>query len=225
MNKTNIFYTLILLVLIAATAFELFTDQPWARYYYKIVISAPDTYPVVLKDSYFILADGTESTLEYNEINSWGESIVSNPKEEQRLPVKLILSYASYRDELFYTDTIPLPAAALDSIFKNLPTTKDGNPLYNSSTRVNFSLNIAVGIANKGNIIVWLQGHNYEHTLLKHHIPYDKKLSAKYFPVNGKQKQVYFDELSDDKLKEELRTGKDENASYIDSPSLYRRRR
>lgn len=225
MNKTNIFYVLVLLVLIVATGFELFTDKPWARYYYKTVVCAPDTYPIVLKNAYYILADSTKSTLEYNEINSWGESIVSDPEEAERLPIKLVLSYLSYRDKLFYTDTIPLPEAALDSIFKNLDKTKDGIPLYNSSQRSNFSLNITLGIANKGNIIIWLQGHNYEHTLLKHQIASDKKLSARYFPENGNQQQLYFNRLDDEKLKEALRSGKDANANYIDSPSLYRRRR
>ena len=225
MNKTNIFYILVLLMLIVATGFELLTDKHWARYYYKTVVSAPDNYPVTLKDAYFILADSTKSTLNYNAINSWGESNASYPEGEDHLPVKLVLSYLSYRDKLFYADTIPLPAAALDSIFKNLDKTKDGNPVYNSSHRVNFSLNIVVGIANKGNIIVWLQGHNYEHTLLKHHIASDKRLSARYFPENGEQQQLYFNMLSDEKPKEALRTGKDANANYIDSPSLYSRTR
>lgn len=226
MNKTNIFYVLVLLFLIAATAVELFTDKPWVRYYYSTMVTAPDTYPVSLQDVHFILADGTISDLDDDDIRGWGESAnLSDKAAERRLPEKLILSYLSYRDQLFYTDTISLPAATLDSIFKNLVKTNDGNPVHNSSAGINLSLNIVVGIANKGNIIVWLHGHNYEHTLLKHQIFADKKRSVSSFPVNGKVKQLYLDKLSNKELKEAILSDKDADAEYIDTPSFYRRHR
>jgi hypothetical protein len=210
LNLLNKIYLLLIIVLLVGIVIKVWNYKAWARYYYGTSISAPASYPVKIRTSDLLTSD--ENTY----INSdgaamryaqWGDSPVSFGNSKRRLPLKLLLNYVSYRDKSIYMDTIDLPVQLIDSIFKNHPSTEEDQ------------LTFSVGIANKGNIIVWLQAKNYEITLLKHKItPKEPKGSKNKLNM---LKYLDLEFQIPDSVKREFDLGLDKDANYIDSASKY----
>jgi hypothetical protein len=226
LNITNKIYAVILLAVIIATAIKILKYSGWSRYYYGASVSAPHTCPVHVRDAYFILTDGDTGTIATSDVNDsrseWGYGDYQNPNRPEQLPVKLVLEYVSYRDKLFYADTILLPVQAIKDAFKpvnekGISTDQYGGP---SVKRLDF----VIGIANKGNIVVWLQGEHSETTLLKHKIaPHEPVGDQTYY--NGRlPKEKYLQEVFqlDSALKADIENGIDNNANYIDTPSRFK---
>ncbi|WP_442590854.1 DUF2931 family protein [Pedobacter sp. AW31-3R] len=227
LNTINKIYVTILVVLVIATAVKILRYKSWDRFYYAASFSSPHSYPVHVRNGFFILEDGDTKYVGTSDVNDnrnigWGDGDYSNPSTSERLPVKLILEYASYRDESFYADTIDLPLDVIKKAFASVNTRGMSVSLYQAMPV--YKLDFVVGIANKGNIIVWLRGEGFETTLLKHkivpHPPvgddtyYQRRLSKKqYF------KEVFYIDSAD---RAAYQMGFDKGANYIDTPSQFK---
>lgn len=225
-NLLNRIYLSILILLCIATAIKLFTYKSWSRYYFSASFCAPRTYPVYVRDSYFILSDGGRGNIGSEDVNylksDWGNSEFEETYREQQLPVKLVLEYASYREKAFYRDTIDLPIDTISKLFKSGRVKGINQTLYRPGGDVD-GLNFLIGIANKGNIVVWLQGKNYERVLIKHRIIAREPLGDQTYHERRLSKKNYLEKVFyiDEDLQKEMDQGKDRNENYIDSTSHY----
>lgn len=229
LNVLNKIYLVVLALLIIATIAKLLHYKGWSRYFYSASVSAPRMYPIAVYRADFLLSDGTSASVDASEVSDqrldWGQGEFPQTSERQQLPLKLVLDYVSYRDQSFYKDTIDLPAKLIDSIFKTSERTGIRQSIYRAGGDA-MGLVFLIGIANNGNVVVWLQGDKYERILLKHKIVAREPSAADLF--NGKQliKKEYmeqaFGDLSDDFFKN-LAEGVDKDANYIDSASVHLR--
>lgn len=214
--------------MLIAVIYRRWQYQGGSRYYYSAVVTAPATHPVKIRNSYFILADGNIGSIANSDANSqrteWGNGDFPLTHRRERLPVKLVLEYCSYRDSKFYKDTINLPEQKLKSIFETALAKGIFQSIYSPGGDV-LGLNFLIGIANTGNIIVWLQGANsYETVVLKHKIAdkepvgdqlyYNKILSKKEY-----LKQAF--EYMDSETLRKIDSLKDRKENYIDSATNY----
>ncbi|MFA6247480.1 MAG: DUF2931 family protein [Mucilaginibacter sp.] len=228
LNITNKIYVVILLAMIIATAVKFFSYSGWSRYYYGASVSAPRSYPAHVRNAFFILKDGDTKPIATSDVNdnrgNWGYGDYQSPRNPDQLPEKLVLEYTSYRDGLFYADTISLPLQAIKDAFKAVDKKGINTEQYQAPTVKRFDF--VIGIANKGNIIVWLQGEHNETTLLKYKItPHEPVGDQTYY--NGRlPKEQYLQEVFhiDSALKADIAKGVDRDANYIDTPSLFKLR-
>lgn len=228
LNFINKLYIAITLILIVAVVFKIFSYKGWERYHYFSSICAPESYPIAIHNSYFILADGDLGYIKdeavENYTSKWGEEYYfAESNQRERLPVKLVLQYVSYRDEKFYSDTLNLPVKEIEQIFKSALRSKQTKKLYNPSGDVK-GLTFLVGIANDGNVAVWLRGVFLEKLILNEKLTskepkddetyYEKRLSkAEYIKKR-------FEDLPDS-VKLKLDRGLGFKTNYIDTPTHY----
>lgn len=229
LNFINKTYLVCVLGLLAATIYKACKYKASDRYYYFSSISAPQTFPVYVRDAYFITNDPDDDAwfnqTDVNGFNTgWGsEYFFPEVSRPMRLPLKLVLEYASYRDSKFYNDTLVLPQETIKSIFEAAAKNKnmDEMPGRNGDKQ---GLRFVLGIANEGNIILWLRGTGLEKIILK------TKLRAKEPQGDATRyetrltKEAYLERVFgalDDSLKRLLDKGLDAHASYIDSASHY----
>lgn len=228
LNTLNKLYLLILLGMIIATGLRIHRYHRSSRYYYATSFTAPMTYPVFVQQAYLILAGGMNVSISCQDVNDgyqmkWGETETNlSTNSLNRLPVALVIKYASYRDQTFYADSIPLPAVLIDSIFKTAEQkgiTRKREAVGNDGTP---PLSFLIGIANKGNMVVWLQGKKYERKLftcqLKTIRPKeDQEYGDKHYPP-----ATYFDHFRvSDEYKRAVSRGADNKANYADSTTHY----
>lgn len=219
---------LILVLLVLATAVKLIRYQSWSRFYYAASVCAPRTYPIYVRDTFFILPDEDTSPIATGEVNYqkswWGESEFSSVSEKKRLPLKLVIGYASYRDRAFYQDTVDLPVDKISKLFKSSVEKGSGASMYRSSGDVK-GLRFVIGVANKGNVIIWLQGENEETILLRHHITAREPRGDQTYHEGRLSKDDYLRKVFyiDEELQKKIAQGVDKDANYIDSISGFRK--
>lgn len=229
LNLLNKVYLIILVLLILATAIKLWRYGGGSRYYYSASVTAPATYPIHVLEAGFILSDGSDGDVKTEGVNDkaqrWGWGDFPETREREQLPVKLLLNYVSYREQCFYKDTIDLPAQLIDSIFKRSEKAGIRQSIYKTGNDV-MGLNFLIGVANKGNVLIWLQGEKYERVLLKHKITAREPLAADLYYGKLLTKKEYmkevFSDLGDEVLKQ-IAAGADKDANYIDSASNHLR--
>jgi len=234
LNLANKVYIGIVIILLLGIICKVLRYKAWDRHYFFASVSAPYTYPIYIRDIYFIypnedeFGDGFYNTRdEVNNFNSsWGAEYfsprVSNPMQ---FPEKLALQYVSYRDKKFYKDTLNLPRQAIEDIFKQA---KANNQLLSLSSNNGMvekkGLRFVVGIANDGDLIVWLRGMFFEKVLLKTKLK-PKELDPKdLYYAKEMNKEEYYKEVfryMPDTLKQLVGRGYDRGAKYIDSPTRY----
>ncbi|MNK22840.1 hypothetical protein D3C87_411210 [compost metagenome] len=234
LNLVNKIYIGIAIVLVLGIVWRVFSYKAWDRHYFFASVSAPYTYPIYLRDIYFIypnedeFGDGFSYTKE--EVNnfksSWGAEYYSpRVNDPMQFPKQLALQYVSYRDKKFYKDTLDLPRQTIENIFKEA---KAKNQLLSISSNTGLNerqgLNFVVGIANDGDLVVWLRGMFFEKVLLKTKLK-PKQLSPEDL-YHGKKmgKEEYYRtvfEYMPDTIKNLINSGVDANAKYIDSPTHY----
>ena len=228
LNLTNKIYAALLILLIIATVAKLLRYKSWERYYYGATFSAPRSYPIYIRNGYFILSDGDIAPVGSSEVNNhgtdWGYGDFQSPNTKERLPEKLVLEYASYRDQSFYADTLTLPAMVIKQAFENMVESGISTDIYNSLPVKR--LDFVIGVANKGNIVVWLRGEDTETTLLKHKInPHEPIGDETYhngrLPKKEYLKQVFYIDSADQAAYDK---GLDASANFIDTPSLFKSR-
>lgn len=227
-NLLNKLYIGVAVILFMTTIYRIIAYRSWDRYNYSSTIVAPKTYPIYVREAYFLLPDEELESIEEENVNNqttdWSDYYsVSNHAERALLPSKLVLKYVSYRDRKFYRDTIDLPQQEMKSIFKTVAKTSQRIEL-SSYGGEKYGLNFTVGIANNGYVVLWLRGINLEKKLLtirlkgkepyRSDLRYEKQISKdEYF-------KMAFSKLSDS-VKNLLDGGYDAKANYIDSPSHY----
>lgn len=228
LNLVNKIYAVITVALMLATAYRFVSYKSWERYNYTATVFAPETFPVYVREAYFILPNDDIESLEHESVNnfttSWDTDYnSSDPIKKQLLPKQLVLKYFSYRDAQFYRDTLDLPEQKMKWIFKAAAATKKELVLSSYWGKIK-GLTFAVGIANNGNLLVRLRGAYLEETILR------TKLKAK---TPGKEDTYYAEPLSkeayfktvfsrlSDSVKTQLNNGFDSRANYIDTPSRY----
>ncbi|MFN0254322.1 DUF2931 family protein [Pedobacter ureilyticus] len=234
LNLVNKIYIGIAIILLLSIALRVFNYKAWDRHYFFASVSAPYTHPIYLRDIYFIYPNEDDfgggfsySRDEVNNFNSsWGAEYYS-PRvgDPLQFPKQLALQYVSYRDKKFYKDTLDLPRQTIEDIFRQA---KDKNQLLNiSSNKVmdeKQGLHFVVGIANDGNVIVWLRGMYFEKVLLKTKLK-PKELSSEdlYYvkPLNKKEYYQKVFEYMPDTIKNLINSGVDAKANYIDTPTHY----
>lgn len=224
LNILNKIYLIILSLLVLFTAYSIVSYNAWSRYYYTASLSAPGEFPVHARGSYFI-TDGREKVyITDNTVNNgrttWGEKDIYAPMEKRLLPEKLLLNYASYRDKSFYKDTISLPVKLIKDIFKNESANQESGAEsvdYNTGVKFDF----IVGLANGGNVIVWLRANNKETVLLKHSIKASKPVGNDTYYEKRLSPNEYFKKVFSIDEQEQAQFDKERGkvVNYIDTPS------
>ncbi|MDR6969618.1 hypothetical protein J2X31_003651 [Flavobacterium arsenatis] len=228
LNFINKIYIAITLILVVAIVIKFINYKSSDRYYYFSSVCAPESYPIAIHNAYFILADGDLGHIKDEDVDrftsKWGEEYYfAESHHRERLPVKLVLQYVSYRDKKFYSDTLNLPEKEIKQIFESALQNKQATKLHSHPTGVK-GLTFLVGIANDGNIAVWLRGVFLEKLILKQKLTakepkgdetyYEKRLSkAEYIKKR-------FENL-EDSVKLKLDNGFEARANYIDTPTHY----
>ena len=234
LNLVNKIYIGIAIILVLGIIWRVLRYKAWDRHYFFASVSAPYTYPIYIRDIYFIYPNEDEygggfynTTDEVNDFNSsWGSEYYSpRVNEPLLLPKQLALQYVSYRDKKFYKDTLDLPRQTIEHIFKQAKT--DGQLLSISSNNTmddKKGLRFVVGIANDGDLVVWLRGMFFEKVILKTKLK-PKDLSPKdLYYAKEMNKQEYYNKVFEDMpdtLKQLIERGYDKGAKYIDSPTYY----
>lgn len=232
LKQLNFFNKLLVIViagLFTATIVKVVSYKIWARYNYSIYFFSPEVYPVHVETFSFLTKDGHSVGTSYeprsNYQSNWGNMESPTVCSTERLPLKFIIEYASYNDKKFYRDTIDMPYQLIDSVFRISKRDHIAKIIGNDNDQNDIrGLNFTVGIASKGNIVMWLQGNNYEITLLKHKIPVVKTLNRRFetkeelLPTGGYWSRSF--SLSESAIAK-ISRGIDENANYADSSSKY----
>lgn len=228
LNKLNKFYIAIAFILIAASIYQTISYKSWERYNYSAVVNAPETFPVHVRAAYFLLPNDDFEIINTEDVNNfsttWGVDFsTSNHARSQRLPEKIVLKYFSYRDDQFYSDTIALPQDKILRIFKSAEKKKQFVEL-SSYAGPKMGLSFVIGVANNGNVIVWLRGIYLERELcriqLKPVIPKGDDLYHETILTKKEYLDYAFGDLSDS-LKMVYKNGFEEKANYIDTLSRY----
>lgn len=124
---------------------------------------APANFPVYIRECYFITPDQDDMAwINKEDVNNfqskWGnEYYFAESNNSNRLPQKLVIEYASYRNSKFYGDTLELPQQKIREIFKSAERNNKTEEIY-SPGQNRKGLRFVIGIANDGNILVWIRG-------------------------------------------------------------------
>lgn len=228
LNFINKIYICTTIILVLATFYKVVAYKGWERYNYSSAVTAPETFPVFLREAYFILPDGDSEFITEKDVNNfttrWGADYGSSSEVNlKRLPIQLVLKYVSYRDRKFYSDTLALPQKEMGSIFYSASTKRQFLKL-SSYAGDRWGLAFVIGLANNGNLTLWLRGVNLEKQLLKVKLKsVEPKPDDLYFERRISKAEYFkkaFENLSDS-VKTLLDGGFDEKANYIDTPSRY----
>ncbi|RWU08093.1 DUF2931 family protein [Pedobacter chitinilyticus] len=233
-NLVNKIYIGMAVALVLASLWKIWRFKPWDRHYFFASVNAPYTFPIYIRDIYFLYPVGDEygegfsyTREEVNNFNShWGNEYYSpRVSDPLRFPKQLVLQYVSYRDKKFYRDTLDLPQQLIEDTFKEA---KEKNQLLVMSTNLGGEekkgLHFVVGIANDGNLMVWLRGVYLEKLLLKTQLKAREPKAEDLYYAKPLSKQEYYDKMFrfiPDTLKDLIDRGVDRNAKYIDSPTHY----
>lgn len=229
LNIANKIYITIACILLIGIIYKTIHYKPWARYFYFASICAADNNPVYVRDAYFLTSNegdliGTNKEEVNRFYSKWGhEYYFPETYNSELLPEKLVLEYAEYKNKIFYKDTITLPKAEIEKYFKEALRNHKTTDIYKRGIDVQ-GLTFLVGIANDGNIALWLRGKGFEKTIMK------KKLH----PIEPNPKDLYYDGEHtkadylkrvfsglDDSLKVKIDEGWNAQANYIDSATHY----
>ncbi|TDQ10010.1 Protein of unknown function (DUF2931) [Pedobacter metabolipauper] len=213
-------------LLVIATLIRVLNYKGWERFYYASSVCAPGSYPVYIRELYFILPGKEMASFNDDDVKSfmseWGkEHYFPEAYEKDRLPLKLVVNYASYREQKFYNDTLDLDQQLLLETFRAAPKKDQEVELYDNKHGLTF----LAGLANDGQFILWLRGKNLEKVILKARLA-AREPTADDTYINGGRvtKKQYlttaFEDLNDS-LKTVFKNGFDAGANYIDTPTHY----
>jgi hypothetical protein len=225
LNKIYLFIFTGMIIASCVKAFVLHQHQI-GRYYYSMTLTSPDTYPVYLQNAYVVCVNGEKNYISDNRVNNeqkhWCQLTDFEIQDIFPLPKAIVLSYASYRDKKYYNDSIPLPAGLIDSIFKTSQAKGIQKTVRSNSGDVN-ALVFLIGIANNGDIVVWLQGKNYERKLVSYHFTAQKPQGEMQDGDHFYSGEHFFEVFDLVNMRADIReaTGKDSHANYADSSTHY----
>lgn len=95
LNLVNKIYIAVALLL-AAIAYRRYSYQAWNRYYYDAGVCAPQTYPVYVREMYFITSGGDHAYIDTEDVNSFRTSwkmadVFPEANRVELLPEKIVL--------------------------------------------------------------------------------------------------------------------------------------
>lgn len=236
MKKLNIFnkiLVLITIILVVLFVVKIFTYKQWDRYYYTSSASNPEEFPVHVVGMWFNLPNGeTEGGFYKSEdlmnafVSDWGYGTANDAYDPVFLPESLFIEYIDFRTKNYYSDVIPLSKEKIENIFKEAKEKgKLGNP-YRSDNLMEMEFH--VGIANEGNIIIWLIGEDYEKELFRTKInpkPFPKKMEAwvddERKPLNKNEFISFIFEDIEDSTKNRILQQDVRKVQYKDSIPIY----
>ncbi len=235
LNVLNKIYILVFFALVSARVYKIWKYKRWERYYYSAIVCVPEYHPIHIQDISFKLSNDElapsfhKSVDDVNDFDSKWRRFSSFQKASKPLflPSSLSLAYVSYREKLFYSATIKLPHKKIQEVFKDAFDTGKTTSLYSYGGNKR-GLTFLVGIANNGNIIIWVRGTDYEKEIFRTQLkPQLSEINIRYIDFTKKESiEEYLEEifkgLSDD-TKIKIDNGYEKNANYIDS-IRYRKR-
>ncbi|MFT3979288.1 MAG: DUF2931 family protein [Ferruginibacter sp.] len=225
LSFVNKIYVAIALTLVAAIAYKVIRYQPGSRYYYAAGAGAPASFPVYVREMYFITANPNEDVYistetVNNHTGGWGNDyFFAEASYANLLPEKLVLKYASFRESNFYNDTILLPVAAIRTAYKEAMKNNAGKDIYYRGQQKQ-GMVFLVGIANNGNIILWLKGSAGRKEIFRTKIyPRQPQESDTYYgePMSPQQYLTNRFSALGDSMQTLFKSGYDAKANYIDS--------
>lgn len=228
-NWANRIYIGIACCLLVFAIFNVINYQTWSRYYYGATAIAPALYPVSVRECNFTTADnnddvfvGTEDINKFNTTWDSGGDFLQL-RDKRLLPEKLNISYFSYRDRKFYKGSFNLPTKRIEQIFKLAIRNKKTEKLYSYGGQLK-GLTFIIGIANNGNILVWMRGIYLEVLIFKGKVKIDQPSAVDlYYPEPPTKALDYEEEFKNvsDSLKFLIKRGYDSSANYADSSTHY----
>lgn len=231
-NLINRIYIAVALCLVATIVVKTFRYKSWDRFRYVADVCTPATYPVYIHHIDFLLPDGEHHGGFYKSVSEnvnnfssrWAETYMTGDSyEPEFLPVSLVLNYTSYRNQKVYTDTLRLPQEKMREVFKSARKNKQMEKLYGSGEQI-LGLTFLVGIANDGNVVVWLRGIFLDKVIMKAKLMGTEPGLKEFKLGKVSSKAAYINSIfkdMPDSLRRELDRGLDAKASYIDSPGRY----
>ena len=227
-NILNKIYIFIAFFLVIAIITKILNYKSWERYYFASSICTPSSYPIYLHNCYFLTNDlDDDAWIKDESVNhfssEWGNEEFLEVYSPMRLPAKLVLQYASFSEQKFYSDTINLPEKKIKQIFENAEKNKNFENLY-SSRGDKKGLHFLVGVAQNGNIKIWLRGIFLEEVILQTQIHPKEPKGDETFYEKRLPKTVYLSkvfEYLDDSLKVKINNGWEKNAKYMDTATNY----
>lgn len=227
-NKLNWFYICLAIALLLAISYKKLSYKSWERYNYSVGINAPETFPIHVREAYFLLPGDDFESADNEDVNNfittWGVNYgTTKHARSARLPTQLVLKYFSYRDRNFYADTLNLPHKEILAAFKSAERNNQFLKLSDYAGPKK-GLSFVVGLANNGNIIIWLRGVYLEKELLRSKLKPVTPTNDDLFHEKTLTKEAYFKyafENLSDSLKTMYKAGFDSDANYIDTPSRY----
>lgn len=203
--------------------------KSWERYYYDSTVMAPSSYPIHVRDCTFLTGDDNDDGyVRYQNVNKhtseWGDSgDFLQLSDKSLLPKKLAISYFSYRDKHFYKDTLALPTAKIEELFKQAIKNNNTERYYSSAGNLK-GLCFTIGIANDGQVLVFLRGINLEELVLKAKLKPSQPAAEDLYYRESLSREHYFNyafENLSDSLKLKIDSGFEMHANYADSATHY----
>lgn len=74
LNLTNKFYIGIAIILVVATAYKNISFRAWERYNYSATVLAPLTFPVHVREAYFIVPGDDLESIDHESVNNFNTS-------------------------------------------------------------------------------------------------------------------------------------------------------
>ena len=229
LNTVNIIYIVIAGILLVATAFEFVKYRSWDRYYYDATVIAPESYPIHIRECYLITEDesdliGVRSEEVNNQNSNWNsDGDFLEIRDNMFLPEKISISYFSYREDKFYKGVLDLPKKKMERIFKQAIKNRNTEKYYSYAGK-NRGLTFAIGVANDGQVFVWMRGIYLEQLILKTRLKSSEPGPDDMYYGENLSKKAYleyaFGDLSDS-VKLLYKNGYDSPANYGDSATKY----
>lgn len=229
LNWANKIYILMSCSLLGFSIFNILNNRSWDRYYYAAYAFAPASYPVSIRECYFLTADVDEDVyvrteMVNNQTSSWTNGRDFPELRDKRfLPEKLFISYFSYRTNKFYKGSFQLPTKKIAQLFKQAIKNKSTEKYYSYKDQLK-GLSFVVGVANNGQVLVWMRGIFMEELLLRVKLKPSEPVAEDMFYDIPLTKAAYFDQAFEnisDSLKLLYRQGFDSPANYADSSTRY----
>lgn len=229
-NIYNKILTIILLVLVVLNIYRFFTFKSWDRYYFASSVTAPQYFPIHVVNVNFDFPNdelGGYFHKSIEEINAyypkWGEAYYF-PETYQTLPLPefLNIEYYDYRSNLYYKSQLKLPKEIMQNLFRKAKEHGHLTEIYKPGQNVK-GLIFLLGIANNGNIMLWLKGENLAEIVLTAKLkpqPLSKSEDRKHYKTNQEYINNMFQDMPDS-LKVDIHNGIENHANYIDSTKQF----
>lgn len=196
--KKTLFYIFLVSILLTSCKPEM------KKYEWLPSSNAPELYPTYIHEGWMSLEDGSSVYIPTAAANSngWGNmgSTHTQGEDLKALPVKMDITWASFKENKFYTGSWDMPIDTLKKLFeKGTIAWRDG--------RVSNYSDIRVSCAPGGIVVVWVYGDDQQievarfqaketHVSMKELVPGNPDVSQNhYFEVLGKLKPEYEEEF------------------------------